>query len=277
MPTEEIPVLPDNPYPLGRHVNHDERSRDFPFSARPESARSIGPKEWTRRSPIFDQGQVGSCTGNAGVGWESTDDAVRQGSATKVEADALALYSDATKIDPYKGTYPPDDTGSDGLSIAKVLKARGVVDVYTHIFKTADVKIALQTTPVLIGIPWYQGMFNPDGHGVVTKSGALAGGHELIVVGWDDGTLGWPAAYKIANSWGTGWGAQGFCFMSEDTLSTLLADQGDGTVLHAVGGAPTGKTVTSVRIEHTSGHAATYHTVGRVVVSMSDGTSVTLP
>ena len=39
------------------------------------------------------------------------------GDATAGEQFAVALYSDATKVDAYPGTYPPDDTGSSGLAI----------------------------------------------------------------------------------------------------------------------------------------------------------------
>lgn len=236
---ETLPELPDNPQRLGRHVNHDPRSLQYPFSARPEAAAPVVAKEWQRQSPVFDQGNLGSCTGNAGEGWEATDNAVRVGMAKKVEPDAVQLYSDATKIDPYQGTYPPTDTGSDGLSIAKVLKTRGVIDQYTHGLSINDLKTAIQTTPVMLGIPWYQGMFNPDARGVVSISGNVAGGHEILCVGYDaDGSLGYPAPFKFTNSWGMGWGVAGYFFMTEATVTRLLSEQGDVTVLHAVGGSP---------------------------------------
>lgn len=282
MAYEEIPVLPDNPHPLGRHVNHDPASLNYLFSAiRPEAQLTVASKEWTRRSPIFDQGNLGSCTGNAGAGWEATDDAERPGVTGVTEADAVSLYSDATKIDPYAGQYPPTDTGSDGLSIAKVLKSRGVIDQYTHGTSTTDVQIAIQSTPVLIGVPWYEGMFNPDAHGVVSISGQVAGGHEIIVVGYDhDGSLGYPAPYKLANSWGTGWGDQGFFYMTEATLSRLLSEQGDCTVLHAIGTTPpqpTKKVITKIDVVHLSGRHSTVNTVRSAVVHFSDGTSVNVP
>jgi hypothetical protein len=224
------------PYSLGRHVNHDPRSRAY----RVEQVDTLGPVEWTRRSPIFDQGDLGSCTGNAAAGWEATDNKDRSGLSILTEANAVAIYSAATKIDPYPGSYPPDDTGSDGLSVAKVLVSTGAAVSYLHAFGLADVKSALQSGPGMIGINWYDGMFEPDSRGVVAISGSVAGGHEPLVVGWDaDGSLGYPAPWKVANSWGTAWGDRGYFYMSDATFTRLLAEDGDFTQPQAPPDDPT--------------------------------------
>lgn len=217
------------PHPLGRLVNHDPRSREFPFAARPEASAPVRSVRWTRRAAILDQGRLGSCTGNAAAGWLGTDDAVQTGRADVTEALALDLYSAATAVDPFDGSWPPDDTGADGLSVAKVLKARGLIGSYSHCFSLADVLAALQSGPVITGIPWYEGMFTPGSRGVVTISGQLAGGHEFVIDGVDVDL----AEVVFANSWGPGWGDHGWGRMSYDTYSRLLAEQGDATVLHA--------------------------------------------
>jgi len=227
-------------YPLGRHVNHDPRSREYPFSARPEAAKAVASVSWARRVAIFDQGELGSCTGNAAAGWIGADNALRQGLVSVAgksvnEALAVSIYSQATVIDPFTGTYPPDDTGSDGLSVTKVLKNLGLVDTYSHGFSVNDLLVALQSTPVLIGIPWYDGMFDPDADGFVSISGSLAGGHEVCVIAYDAA----KQAITFANSWGTGWGLNGYGRMTIATLTKLLADDGDVTVPHALVVAPT--------------------------------------
>jgi hypothetical protein len=282
--TELIPTLPGTPYGLGRHVNHDPASLRYPFAARPEAAAVLQSVEWTRRSPIFDQGQLGSCTGNAGEGWEATDNIVRQGSASKVEADAVDLYSAATREDDYPGSYPPEDTGSDGLTIAKVLMSRGVIDQYTHGFSVDDLKAAIQTTPVLQGTYWYNNMFDTDSRGVVSIADRdrVAGGHEYLLVGWDmDESLGYPAPFKYANSWGTGWGDGGHFYMTEATVARLLSEQGDATVLHAAGGLPPvppqERAITKIAVTHLSRRHSTVHTVKQATVFYSDGTTETLP
>jgi hypothetical protein len=55
---------------LKRHVRHDDRSRDYPFDT---SGLTIVSAKHTRRIPVLDQGQLGSCTGNAGIGCLGTD------------------------------------------------------------------------------------------------------------------------------------------------------------------------------------------------------------
>jgi hypothetical protein len=175
---------------LGRHVNHDPRSRQFAFDG---SNVSLKTAKHQRYIPVLDQGDLGSCTGNAATGWLGTSVGWASIAAltpilstTDVVQDekfAVQLYSDATKADPYPGDYPPEDTGSDGLSVAKVLKARGLISGYTHTFSLDDALSALSTQPVIIGINWYESMFDPASNGLVTISprSPVAGGHEVVL------------------------------------------------------------------------------------------------
>ncbi len=50
---------------------------------------------------------------------------------------------------------------------------------------------------------------------------ALAGGHALTVVGREPDPVH-RVRYKIANSWGTGWGESGFCWMSAAYLTWAM-------------------------------------------------------
>src|SRR4051794_12626253 len=113
---------------LGRHVVHDSRSRRFAAPAR--NPRRLSSVRHNVNVPILDQGQIGSCTGHAGTNalasaafWTAGQSAI---GTSDPHLYAVELYSDATKVDPWPGQYTPDDTGSDGLSIAKVLLARGL-------------------------------------------------------------------------------------------------------------------------------------------------------
>ena len=228
-----IPERPDNPYRLGRAVHHDPRSRAYAFT--PPAGVTLRTVHWDRAVPIFDQGQLGSCTGNAAAGWLATANTLRPGltAAQGVPVDedyAVALYARATQIDPYDGTWPPQDSGSDGLSVTKVLKERGLVDTYQHAFTVDAALAALMSGPVLVGTSWHQGMFTPDAAGVVTATGPVVGGHEYLLVGYDaDAHL-----VTFANSWGTAWGVGGYGRMTVATLTALLADDGDATVPHPV-------------------------------------------
>lgn len=226
---------------LGRHVHHDSRSFDFRFPwDKPTQTNSL----WTSSTGPLNQGQVGSCTGNATADWLNTDfaDEVRlnyHGNAFLTEADALAIYGLATKLADPASFYPPNDTGSDGVHVAEAAEQLGYVDTYAHTFSFAALQAALEITPVIIGTTWTKTMFNPV-NGLVSV-GALtddniAGGHEYLGAGID-----WAAQQIICrNSWGDqdawpGCKPGGYFAVGFADFERLLADQGDVTVLHGKG------------------------------------------
>lgn len=223
--------IPTDPR-LGRHVQHDPRSLRFAAGVLPRSA--IKTVAWTRRVAPFDQGDLGSCVGNAAVGLLATDCAARQGlthlaDGTPIdEALAVKVYSLATTLDEFSGKYPPVDSGTSGLGGAKALKALGLASSYSHAFSLDAMKSALQTGPVMVGTSWYQSMYEPDGEGFlkVDQRSGVAGGHEWEVYAYnaDAGVFG------MVNSWGTSWGVGGGAYVREADMLTLLADQGDVTV-----------------------------------------------
>ncbi|WP_329143417.1 hypothetical protein OIU91_05870 [Streptomyces sp. NBC_01456] len=233
--------------PLGRHIEHDPRSLRYAHGVLPTSA--IKSVEWARRVPILDQGQLGSCTGNAATGALATDSAGRTATTTATisaagaaasrglftageypldEAFAVALYSLATILDGVTGQYPPTDTGSSGIGVAKALKALGLASGYTHAFSLDALNSALQAGPVLIGIPWMKSMFDTasDGRIKVDKNSGEAGGHELELSRFDATT----GEYWVPNSWGASWGQDGWGYLTAADLSWLLSQTGDVTV-----------------------------------------------
>lgn len=202
---------------LGRHVRHDPRSWGFPAPM----AGEIASTRHERMVPIFDQGSLGSCCGNAAVGCVSTAPYGRRGD----EAEAVAIYSEATHLDRVRGIYPPDDTGSSGLAVMKAMKNRGWIAGYSHAFGLDHVLRALVLRPGICGLAWREGMDEPDKNGKVAYAGAVRGGHEVEMVGLDaNAHLVW-----FANSWGEGWGLAGFFSMSWADLKRALADHGDAT------------------------------------------------
>jgi hypothetical protein len=58
-----------------------------------------------------------------------------------------------------------------------------------------------------------------------TPVGKNGGGHAMTLVGWDDT----KKAFKIANSWGKGWGDNGYGWVDYDYFQVLLAKNG-GTI-----------------------------------------------
>jgi hypothetical protein len=202
---------------LGRHVLHDPLSKNFPAPMAP----AITTVMHKRLVPIFNQGNLGSCTGNAAVGCISTAPFAHKGN----EDEAVQIYKDATHLDNIYGTYPPDDTGSSGLAVMKAMKNKGWIKSYAHSFGLDHTLRALVLRPGITGIAWLAGCDTPDAHGVVRYTGAVRGGHEIELIGLDaEKKLVW-----FANSWGTGWGKNGTFAMSFDDYKRALGDQGDAT------------------------------------------------
>jgi hypothetical protein len=217
--------IPSSDPRLKRHINHDSRSANFAFD---ETGIKIVDTCHERLIPILDQGQIGACTGNAGIGNINTSPFLLNSKVySPDEAGALKLYSAAEKIDGGAG-YPPEDEGSSGLSIAKALLKAGLISSYSHCFTLNATLKAITKYPVIIGINWYQDMFNPDPDGRCHITGALAGGHEVearqIVV--EKGQL-W-----FDNSWNNTWGVAGRFYLTWKDFEELLVNQkGDVIVL----------------------------------------------
>jgi hypothetical protein len=217
-----VRLLPWRPSPaggaLGRHVEHDERSRSFAVG----QAAPIRSVLHRRHVPIYDQGSTGSCTGNALAGALSSGPFRHR----FTEPTARRVYSAATRLDDVDGHWPPDDTGSSGLAVCKVAKAKGWISRYEHAFSLDQALAALSNGPVLVGITWLEGCDSPGPSGLVRYAGDVRGGHEVCAVGIDST----GQTVRFANSWGSGWGDHGYFQMTWDDLRAALADSGDVTV-----------------------------------------------
>lgn len=217
---------------LGRLVEHDERSRQYParLATRPKKVL------WAHAAPVLDQKDLGSCTGNALAQLLNTSTAVaarrraRKSSRYLTEADAVHLYSRATALDDFPGQYEPDDTGSSGLAVCKAGAEAGFFTEYRHAFGFGEFTRAIVGGPVIAGTSWYDGMFATDAAGFVWPTGGVVGGHEYLVLGYDPTACEGRGRVAFLQSWGPAWGRLGRFFMRGDVFAELLADQGDVTV-----------------------------------------------
>lgn len=209
---------------LGRHVEHDPRSHDYPARRATQSRTVL----WPHRAPILDQHDLGACTGNALAQVLNTSAFAksRGGRGFLTEDDARRLYSVATTLDDQHGQWPPTDSGSSGLAVAKAGVELGYLTSYTHAFGFQHFAEAIVLQPVIVGTTWLDGMFSPDSRGYLHPTGNAAGGHEYAILGFNQ-----RGRYvTILNSWGPGWGRNGRARITFDDFAALLADQGDVTV-----------------------------------------------
>jgi C1A family cysteine protease len=196
------------------------------------SIHSMQTTIWTRFSPVLDQGQLGSCTGNALTGLLATHPftTTSVNAGLYDEAFAVERYHRGTMVDKAPGTYPPDDTGSTGNSVAKAARQDSLISKYAWATTLKGVIHALQVQPVIVGVAWYDSFFTPDSSGVIdiTSGAQIAGGHEFEIVGVDME----KDMFLCYNSWGSNWGLKGRFLMPFSIWEDLMTQQADCTIPH---------------------------------------------
>lgn len=213
-----------NPYRLGRHQVPQAFTADR--EAIVDRFKKIVSVEHQEFLPVFDQGDLGSCTANAALGTLVTAPFGHEGVAY-TEDDAVALYELETKIDDSQipGEYPPDDTGSTGPWSMLALEKQGKIKSFVHTRNFHTALVLLNSGPISIGVTWFNSMFNPDTSNTihVDEASGVGGGHQICIVGND--VQG--QRIRIRNSWGTGWGDDGHAWLSWHDFSYLLSIGGD--------------------------------------------------
>lgn len=227
---------------LGRHVEHDSRSRDFTIQV--TTPKPEVDTFWTDTAPVLNQGNIGGCVGWTGADILNTDlfaplRMAKNKGKYFTNADGLKFYEAASKADSIAGAYPPDDTGSSGIGLGKALKTLGLITSYTHAFTWTAFVQAILTQPVALGTLWTNKMMTPDSSGVA-HVGALtdaniAGGHEYMARG-----ISFTRGLILCrNHWTPTWDSKtngqklpGEFWLTIPDLKTLLANQGDVTILH---------------------------------------------
>ncbi|WP_205964242.1 C1 family peptidase [Ramlibacter agri] len=221
-------------------------SRDFMYAAPLPHLGKLPPKVDLRPQcpAIYDQGQLGSCTANGIAAAIEFDQ--RKEKKTEFVPSRLFIYYNERAIEGHIN----EDSGAqirDGVkSVAKVgappesmcpydiskftkkpspaayaEAKKDIVKVYARVPQVQSQMLGCLADgfPFVFGFTVYES-FESD---AVAKTGMVPmpamgeqvlGGHCVVAVGYDSGTR----HFIVRNSWGVGWGLQGYCMMPFEYL-----------------------------------------------------------
>ena len=191
--------------------------------------------------PVYDQGDLGSCTANA-VSAALDFDRHKQGKPFEtpsrlfvyynerkddgdISTDAGASIRESVKAVTHYGACPEKEWPYNiakftAKPTAKCYKDATGYECLSYL-SVAQAAIALKSSlalgfPVVVGITVFESFESEQvaGTGEVPMPGpgeALLGGHAVVCCGYDDATQKW----LVRNSWGASWGGplQGYCHM----------------------------------------------------------------
>jgi hypothetical protein len=187
---------------------------------------------WVEGVPT-DQGSEGACVGFAWMNelLASPKEPKHQPEEEMANKIALSYYKRAQRLDDWPGE---NYEGTSVLAGAKVMKESGYIGEYRWCFGIDDVRDALIVEgPVVIGVPWYEGMYETKPNGLVQLKGKNVGGHAITLTGYYpskmfDGKR--EEVFRWRNSWGRDYGIDGSGYIRYTDLAKLLADSGEACV-----------------------------------------------
>lgn len=204
---------------LDRVVQFDEQSRKFPIRALVSAKK---PRSYTWRvNNWLDQGQEGACVG---FSW-SHELAGRPKEVSGITNDfARAIYRRARQLDEWPGEAYE---GTSVLAGAKAVSEAGHLIEYRWAFGLDDLILAVgYQGPAILGINWYEGMFNTGNGDFIEPTGQIAGGHAIVC----HGVSVKGRYFKLHNSWGKDWGNNGECKISFEDMYRLLHENGEACI-----------------------------------------------
>ena len=226
--------------------------RDVMYSS-PIAPAALPPQIDLRNGcpPVYDQGQLGSCTANAiaaALDFERHKQGLQFLSPSRlfiyyneramentVNSDAGARIRDGIKSVGTQGAPPealwPYDITQFEVRPPDNAFAKAKLDRALSYMRLTQVVNQLKGClasgfPFVFGISVYESFESPD----VAKTGvvpmpasneAVLGGHAIVAVGYDDSSQ----RFVVRNSWGTGWGIEGYCvfpyaYLTDPNLSS---------------------------------------------------------
>ena len=216
-------------------------ARDFLYSA-PEDVLTTLPKKVDLRSkmpPVYDQGQLGSCTANA-IGAAYEYEQVKAGHEDfmpsrlfiyyneramegTIDTDSGAMIRDGMKSVNKVGVCTEDTWPYDITRFTEKPPRKAYTEAKKHqalVYRRVlgalhQMQGCLASgVPFVFGFSVYESFMSPT----VAKTGEvplpprgeqLIGGHAVLAVGYDDKLQ----SFIVRNSWGKSWGKRGYCTM----------------------------------------------------------------
>lgn len=211
---------------LDRLVEFDEASRAYPVRRLLSASQLQKPRSYTWTCPIWlDQGREGACVGFSISGELAARPYMVSGINNPF---AQQLYYTAQRNDPWPGgEYPGADPvygGTSVLSGIKTAQDMGYYGGYSWAFSEEELMLAVSWKgPAVLGIVWYESMYETDSKFMIRPGGNVAGGHAILCNGFS----AVDQVYRLHNSWGTSFGKGGDCFITRADMKTWLANDGE--------------------------------------------------
>jgi hypothetical protein len=212
---EEDLMPNDLPRGLGA-IQSPPDARDFPIAklyadtgttppvAFPESYLVPGPLP-----PVGDQGSAPQCVAYSAAGMKGWQDRKDQGRFydwaeslffVRIGGTPEGAYPRAALDEMLHVGYPVVGSGEES-------KHR-IAAYYAVPIDADSLKAALMSFGVLLySTAWYWSWFNPTSTGLLRPPTTVAGGHAILIVGWE------PRGLILQNSWGADWGIEGRCVL----------------------------------------------------------------
>lgn len=217
---------------MDRKIHFDERSRAFGIAEEISSQPRV-KKVWGYPRFRNNQGAEGHCVG---FGWANELNGQPIGFNFN-NADAHQIFYGAQKIDRERHNLHFED-GATVIAGAKEVQRLGFIEGYRWAFGVEQVIDALVGHgPVVLGINWYDGMYETRPSGMVEVSGRLVGGHAITLFGYHPKMRirgeGWFKRHEVVpwvNSWGSEYGNNGIGYLKIEDLDRLLKEQGEACV-----------------------------------------------
>lgn len=214
---------------------HDPRSRNYPVRTALPTSKPRRTKRY-KIGPITDQGAEGACVGHAwtaeAFAHPTPVDPARMRAYTPEGHNEFArfVYGMARYLDPWQGeNYEGTSTNAGAMAMANI----GLLKEWRWAFGGAEevADTISWKSPVVLGINWYQSMYQPE-NGVVRVGGGLAGGHAIFASGvvLNSERLGGRTGIELTNSWGADWGVNGQALIAIEDLARLLREDGEACV-----------------------------------------------